>query len=221
MPDASGLASGLEAAPPKPDHGGTFRALVGDRLWRTLPLEVQQRFGRELTGSERAQYRGEVLFTHRKLVGRLWAQLLRIVGAPLPLESFSRIASTVVVTAGDRAGAQCWTRSYELPGGKSQIIRSTKSFTGPTGLEERVGAGLSMALTVSVESRALVFQSAGYYWQWGGGRLSVPTWLTPGQITVRHQEEYAGRFSFSLTVDHPWLGRLIHQVALFQDAGDE
>jgi hypothetical protein len=40
-------------------------------------------------------------------------------------------------------------------------------------------------------------------------------------MTVRHQEEYAGRFSFSLSVDHPWLGRLIHQVALFQDADDE
>jgi hypothetical protein len=186
-----------------------------------LPLDVQQRFGCELSGGERALYRGEVLFTHRTIVGLLWAQMLRVAGAPLPLQSYSRTASTVIVTAGSRAGTQCWTRIYDLPGGESQVIQSIKSFSGPTGLEERVGAGLSMALKVSVESRALVFRSAGYYWQCGCWRLSVPAWLTPGRMTVRHQEEYAGRFSFSLSVDHPWLGRLIHQVALFQDADDE
>lgn len=162
-------------------------------------------------------YQGKVSSTRRTIIGRVWAQLLRFAGAPLPLQSINDGASTVVVTAGIRMGTQRWTRTYCGSGRRPQVIRSIKSFSGPTGLEEKVGAGLSMALTVSVESRALVFRSAGYHWQCGPWRLSVPACLTPGRMTVRHREERAGRFSFTLSVDHPWWGRLIHQVAFFRD----
>ena len=194
-----------------------FRALVGEGQWQALPRAVQLRFDGALAPGEEVVYVGEVACTQRTRIGRLWALLLRFAGSPLPLESLHHTASTVVVT-GTRTGAQCWTRTYESPGRRSQVIRSMKCFSGPTGLEERVGAGLSMALTVSVESRALVFRSVGYHWKVGAWTLSIPMWLTPGAITVRHREERSGRFSFTLSVVHPLFGCLIHQVAYFRDA---
>jgi hypothetical protein len=35
---------------------------------------------------------------------------------------------------------------------------------------------------------------------------------------VRHRPETDGRFSFSLSLDHPLLGRLVRQVAFFTEA---
>ena len=38
-------------------------------------------------------------------------------------------------------------------------------------------------------------------------------------MEIVHREEDAGdRFSFRLTLTHPRLGRLVHQLALFDDA---
>jgi hypothetical protein len=48
--------------------------------------------------------------------------------------------------------------------------------------------------------------------------VRIPALLTPGDIIVEHREEREGRFSFTLTVMHPWFGRILHQVAFFRDA---
>ncbi len=193
-----------------------YRDLVGIADWLRLPRDVQQRFDRVLAAGESVIYAGEVISTERTLVGWLWSQLLWCVGGPLPLKVLNHVPSTVVVTA-DAADTQCWTRIYHEPGQLPQVIRSMKSFSGPTGLEERVGSGLSMALTLCVEPRTLVFRSAGYHWRCGPMQLRIPDWLTPGCMEIRHREEGAGRFSFTLTVTHPWCGRVIHQVASFRD----
>lgn len=80
-----------------------------------------------------------------------------------------------------------------------------------------MGGGIGMALEVSVESHALVFRSTGYYWRCGLVLLRIPGWLTPGRTEVRHREERDGRFSFTLSVTHPWFGQIIHQLATFRD----
>jgi hypothetical protein len=148
----------------------------------------------------------------------MWAQLARSIGAPLPLKALAHTASIVVVTADAAGHTQLWTRIYHEDGQLPQVIRSMKSFSGPTGLEERVGGGIGMALSVSVEARALVFRSAGYHWRCGRLLLRIPGWLTPGCMEVRHREEGEGRFSFTLTVVHPWFGRIIRQAVWFRDA---
>jgi hypothetical protein len=39
----------------------------------------------------------------------------------------------------------------------------------------------------------------------------------PGTCTITHRDEGAGVFSFTLALDHPWLGRLAYQAALFEE----
>ena len=199
-------------------RNGAFRILVGESAWRQLPRAVQRRFDRLLAPGESALYVGEVASTELTSIGWLWAQAARFLGAPLPLRVLSRSAAAVVVTADSNDHTQLWTRIYHEAGRLPQVVRSMKSFAGPTGLEERVGGGVGMALTVSVEARALVFRSVGYFWRCGRLRVPLPRWLTPGCIEVVHREERAGQFSFTLSVVHPWFGRIVHQIAFFRDA---
>ena len=205
-------------APEKTAKRASFRDLVGETAWRRLPRPVQARFERELAPGESAVYVGEVAETRMTVVGWLWAQVARLAGSPLPLRSISRAAAAVVVTEDMERAGQAWTRLYHEKGRPPQVIRSTKRFAGPTGLEECVGAGIGMALAASVEDRAMVFRSLEYFWRIGGRRLHIPGWLTPGRIAVIHREERQGRFSFTLIVVHPLFGETIRQVAFFRDA---
>jgi hypothetical protein len=212
----SNLAWKIERPSRRPAHG-SFRELVGDEEWRRLPAPVQARFERALGPGEAIAFVGEVAETQMTMFGWLWAQLARLAGAPLPLEALARTSAAVVVAQDATGTAQCWTRVYHEEGALPQVIRSTKRFAGPTGLEECVGAGIGMALAVSVEHRALVFRSTEYFWRCGRLRFRIPDCLTPGRIAVIHREERAGRFSFTLLVMHPWFGLTIRQVAFFRD----
>ena len=52
----------------------------------------------------------------------------------------------------------------------------------------------------------------------GGGRqIALPGWLSPGTCEIRHRDEGSDRFNFTLTLSHPRLGRLVHQVAYFKE----
>ncbi len=201
-----------------PTHTQSFVGLVGHDSWQSLPLAIRRRFERTVAPGESVAFVGEVASTRLTYIGWLWAQLARVVGGALPLKALARTAAVVLVTADASGAGQLWTRIYHEPGRLPQVVRSMKRFAGPTGLEERVSAGIGMALNVSVAQRALMFRSAYYFWRVGGFQLRIPDWLTPGRIEVVHREERAGRFSFTLSVIHPWFGNIIHQVAHFKDA---
>lgn len=194
-----------------------FEALLGPADWARLPPPIRRRFGRPLRPAHPAVYAGTVAFTRLSRLGWWLAALARLIGAPLPLASGGRAAACVVVVEDPRAGGQRWTRLYERPGRPAQVIHSIKRFAGPTGLEECVGGGIGVRLTLAVEGRSLVFRSAGYCWRRGQFSFALPGWLTPGRLEVRHREERAGRFSFTLRLTHPWFGVLIEQVGFFED----
>ena len=92
------------------------------------------------------------------------------------------------------------------------------AFAGPTGLEEYVGFGVSMALRICVADDALVFRSADYSLSIGRLRLPLPEWLTPGALTVTHADLGGGEFRFTLEIIHPRFGRLLRQSAMFREA---
>lgn len=195
-----------------------FQRLLGAEDWARLPAPVRARFSKRLSGGATAIYVGEVAEIEVSRVGWLLAQLVRLIGGPLPLVRAPG-ASVVTVTEDGGSGGQVWTRLYARPRGFPQVIHSAKRFNGPTGLEEYVGCGIGMALRVSVEDQVLTFRSDHYFLALRGLRLRLPRWMEPGDITVTHAEIGEGRFAFGLEVAHPRFGRLLRQRGLFREQG--
>lgn len=194
-----------------------FRRLVPHAAWDALPEDVRRRFSKRLTGQATATYSGEIVWTRLSGAGWILAQLCRLIGAPLPLTPNGPAPAAVAVSEDKQSGGQCWTRLYGRARGHPQVIHSAKSFSGATGLEEHIGGGFGMALTVRAEGDALIFTSDHYFWRIGRVRLRLPGWVTPGKTVVTHQHLGSGRFAFDLKVTHSRLGELVNQHGLFRD----
>lgn len=195
-----------------------FRALIGARAWNALKPAVRRRFAERLATGQSIVYVGHIAETQMNRAGRLLVQAARLIGSPFPLEPEAQgEAAVVALTANGGSEGQCWTRLYAWRKGFPQIVHSTKRFAGPTGLEEYVGNGVGVALTLHEENGGLRFRSAGYFLSILGQRLPLPAWLTPGEMVIGHDDLGGGRFTFTLQLTHPLLGRLLHQVALFHD----
>jgi hypothetical protein len=194
-----------------------FRALLSDRDWASLPLSVRRRFSKRLAGGRTVVYVGEVVETRMSMAGYVLAQAARLIGGPFPISTDGGVPSVVSVTEDMATGGQIWTRLYARRAGFPQVIHSSKRFCGPTGLEEHVGCGVGMTLTLHVESGTLAFRSARYFVDVLRHRLWLPEVLTPGALTVSRAELGDGRFGFTLDVVHPRLGSLIRQHAVFRE----
>jgi len=195
-----------------------FGALLSDEDWGRLPLAIWRRFSKRFADGETVVYVGEIDEASFSRTGWWLAQLARLIGGPLPTGAETKVPMIVTVTEDAASGGQIWTRICARSDGFPQVIHSSKRFAGPTGLEEYVGYGVSMALVISVEHEALLFRSVGYSLQIGGLRLPLPAWLTPGDLTVTHSDLGGGAFRFTLDIVHPRFGRLIRQSAVFREA---
>jgi hypothetical protein len=203
----------------KPDLGDLrFRALLGEADWAKLPAPIRRRFSKRLAGGHTAIYTGEVIETQMSRAGWWLAQAARLIGGPLPTSRDAHMPSVVTVTEDVASAGQHWTRLYARRHGFPQVVHSSKRFAGPTGLEEYVGCGVGMALTIHVEQEALIFRAAHYFLQVARWRFRLPRWLSPGALAVTHAELGDGRFLFKLELIHPRLGRLIQQTAAFTEA---
>src|SRR5262249_52015921 len=157
-----------------------------------LPPAIRRRFSRRLARGATVVYAGIVVATRMSRAGWWLAQAVRPIGAPLPISRDSNVASVVAVTeeltCGGQGAGQVCPRLHARRVGFPQIIHSAKRFAGPTGLEEHVGWGVGMALTVHATHAALIFRSAGYFVELRGRRVRLPRWLSPGVLTVTHGE---------------------------------
>jgi len=198
------------------DH--RFHDLLPDEDWGRLPLAIWRRFSKRFADGETVVYVGEVDDAGFSRAGWWLAQLARLIGGPLPTGTETGVPMVVTVTEDAASGGQIWSRICARTCGFPQVIHSAKRFAGPTGLEEYVGHGVSMALRISVEHEALVFRSVGYALRVGWLRLPLPPWLTPGDLTVTHSDLGGGAFRFTLEIVHPRLGKLIRQSAIFREA---
>lgn len=214
------VPAGKAPAQPKvPElHDLRFRALLGAGAWARLPAAVRQRFSKRLYPGAAVTYVGEIVESRKSASGALLAQLCRLIGAPLPLHEEVGVPAVVSVTEDGACAGQFWTRMYGRRRGFPQVIHSSKRFAGPTGLEEYLGAGFGIALTVSADTRALYFHSAHYFLAIAGRRLRLPRWLSPGALTISHIDRGAGWFDFVLALQHPWLGEVVHQTGRFRES---
>ncbi|CAN0175391.1 unnamed protein product [Phaeothamnion confervicola] len=202
-------------SPPAEDR---YRKCLGEAAWFRLPDSVRRRFSKRLGEAEQTIYRGEVAAMELSRWGWLLAQAGRMLGAPLPFTRDALGPCVVVVTESAALGGQIWSRSYPRPGRFPQVVHSAKRFAGPSGIEEYLGRGLVMRLALEEEAGQMIFRSAGFAIEVAGRTLRVPDWLIPLRCTVIHRAETDARFSFTLIVENAVLGRLVHQVAFFQDA---
>ncbi len=196
-----------------------FRRLLGEGAWWRLPEAVQARFGKHLGGGRTVLYAGEIVECRMSLIGRSIALAARLIGGPLPISRDVWVPAVVSVTEDPASGGQFWTRIYGRRRGFPQVIHSAKRFAGPTGLEEYIGWGIGIALVVSAENGALHFLSDHYFMTFGRLRLRLPHWLTPGRMQVSHVDCGSGGFAFVFSLVHPLFGELVHQTAMFNDAG--
>ncbi len=205
---ANAQAGAVEAAAPL-----DLRALLGETAWWRLPAAVRERFE---AGHADAVYAGRMATLECSWVGRCFAALSRIVGAPLTALRAHDVPAVVRVRA-DGHGGVIWERQFLAAGRATAFVRSTKAL-GPDGmLFERTDGGLGMALVVFEQDGALVFESRRYELVLGRLRLLVPALLTPGVCRVTHTDLGAGSFRFTLTMDHPLWGRTFHQTGDFVD----
>ena len=203
---------------PGPELGDLrFRALMREEMWASLPLAIRRRFSKRLAGGQTTVYAGEILDSWLSRAGWWLAQAARLIGGPLPLTCNAHVPSVVTVTEDLATGGQVWTRLYARRKGFPQVIHSAKRFAGPTGLEEYVGCGVGMALTVYARDGALIFRSENYFLQLFGRRFVLPAWLCPGTLYVTHAEVPDGKFSFTLQIFHPRFGLLVRQMAMFRE----
>ncbi len=195
-----------------------FRAMLSSDAWASLPPAVRKRFSKRLCHGASAVYAGRVTAIEVSKPGHILAQILRVIGAPLPLSCKTGTASVVTVTEDKSSGGQNWTRLFVRDNGFPQIIHSVKSFSGPTGLEEYIGFGIAMALTIDAEDGALVFRSARYCLAFRNWRVPLPSWISPGELMVSHKEATPNTFLFTLHLEHRVFGLLVHQEVLYEEA---
>lgn len=194
-----------------------FRSLAGEAAWARLPEAVRARFEHHIGPGASILYAGEVVECRMSRFGLVLAQLVRLIGAPLPLSRDTLVPAVVTVTEDPARGGQYWTRLYARRRGPPQVIGSSKCFAGPTGLEEHIGRGVGIALRLEVEGQALHFLSDHYFLKLGRVRLRLPRWLSPGRMRVSHIDCGHGSFAFVLSLVHPWLGELVRQTAMFEE----
>src|SRR5450755_4968379 len=217
----SARRSGLQASQASPTKlldDSRFHALLPDEDWGRLPVAIWRRFSKRLEDGRTIIYVGEIDAASLSRIGWWLVQAARAIGGPLPTGAETGVPMIVAVTEDAASGGQIWTRICARRDGFPQVIHSSKRFAGPTGLEDYVGFGVSMALRMLVDGRALQFRSAGYFVQVGRLRLPLPALLTPGALTVTHSDCGSGEFRFTLEIIHPRFGSLIRQSAVFREA---
>lgn len=195
-----------------------FRALLSDDDWGRLPVATWRRFSKRSASGRTIIYVGKVEDCHHSRIGWWIVQLMRVIGAPLPTGTETKVPMVVTVIEDAVSGGQIWSRVCARSSGFPQVIHSAIRFAGPTGLEEYVGFGISMALRLRVDDGALLFESAAYFLSFGRLRLKLPQWLTPGVVTAAHIDLGGGAFRVTLSVAHPRWGELVRKSAVFHEA---
>lgn len=209
----SGLRFGAE-----PD--ATYQTALGKVSWQRLEPEVRERFAARPASDEVVRYAGAMQTVALSFMGWLFAQTCRLIGTPLVPYRGKDVPMSIELRHDDRLGGVEWRRTYSFPDNGEFTVCSTKRKGKDDEVIEHIGSGFQMRLRLTEESGAMVFTSTGYECSLFGTTFRIPTLLTPGRTTVRHEQLKGDRFRFSLSVVHPILGTTVFQEGIFYSVSD-
>ena len=195
-----------------------FAKLVGRRGWSRLAPAIRRRFSAVHAIGKVVRYEGQMSEVSCSVVGWLFAQAGRLIGTPITPFAGRNVPTTVNVFRVPGNGI-CWQRIYRFSGRRAIVVSSVKRVSRTGRMMECAGAGIGMWLEVFEQSGALHFRSTSFFWKIGPWRLPLPGWLTPGTAHVIHTDRGGGRFRFTLSFRHPFLGTTFFQDGLFEDPG--
>lgn len=226
QPSSNALQYGAAAPGPKSGNGlvradGSYREALGAAAWSRLSAEVRARFAVGPAAAQAICFAGTMHRVELSAAGWLFAQACRLIGTPLAPRNGRHVPMRIELQADEELGGVSWQRIYEFSPRQRYIVRSTKCKGGPGEFVEHIGRGFSMRLDLAEENGNLVFRSTAYQCRLFGRTVRIPDWLTPGRTTVRHEQLCGNRFRFSLSVDHPLLGRTIYQDGEFYSVASE
>lgn len=193
----------------------TIQGLLGND-WSLLHPAIRARFVRDPEAGELIFYRGVMERIECSRAGRLFAYLTRIIGNPLTPHSGNDVRMDVILHHMPGRNGVFWRRTYYYADRAPYTVTSVKRKGRKGELLECVGCGFGMVLALSAEQGNLHFRSTRYFWQAGRVRIPLPHWLSPGATHVAHEEIGEGCFRFTISMDHPWLGRTFYQTGLFR-----
>jgi hypothetical protein len=208
----------MEAAPaPAAQEDMAFRRLLGEAGWRSLAPAIRARFAAKPLPGRAVEYAGRMAAVRASLLGRVFAQLCRLVGTPIAPYTGEDVPISVFVYRDDDGDGVVWRREYLFPGRGRTVARSVKKVDRAGGsLIECFARGVAMRMRVYAEDGSLHFLSTGYFLGLGRWRIPIPELLTPGQTHVIHADRGNGLFSFTLSVRHPVYGQTFFQDGSFR-----
>lgn len=185
--------------------------------WNELHPNVQQRFATEPTVREHVFYRGTMETVECSFLGKIFAQLTRLIANPLTPYEGKNVQMDVLLYRKTGLAGVYWRRTYYYEGRTPYTVTSVKREDSKGRMTECVGAGFGMVLSVTAQEGDLHFRSSRYFWQLGKLRLPLPHWLTPGETHVVHEDLRDGTFRFTISMNHQYLGRTFYQTGIFKE----
>jgi hypothetical protein len=196
----------------------SYRQILGQEAWDRLGPEVKKRFSMKPLRGSAIRYEGMMRIIDLSVTGWLFAQACRLIGTPLAPWRGTQVPMSIELVPDEKRRGVAWQRCYQFTPTKSFTVRSTKCKGGQGEFIEHIGRGFSMRLRLTEEDGNLVFTSVAYEIETGGRTFRIPPLLTPGITTVTHEQLTGDHFRFTLSVDHPLLGRTIYQDGEFYSA---
>lgn len=183
-----------------------------------LHPNVQARFAHDPAIGTTLDYKGLMDVTYCSPAGKCFALLTRLIGNPLlPLNGLNVPMDVKLMRHPGHDGI-FWQRTYHYPDLPAISVVSAKKMDAKGDLMECVGGGFGMKLRLEAENGELHFISDYYFFHLGSWRLPLPHVISPGKTCVTHKDIGQGRFRYSITMTHPWLGVTFFQTGVFREA---
>ena len=198
----------------------SYRDVLGIASWRRLKPEVRGRFSVKPANGTAIRYAGTMRTVELSFMGWLFAQACRLIGTPLAPYRGEWVPMSIELAEDPVLGGIAWHRTYRFEANREFTVCSTKCRGEGNEFIEHIGCGFRMHLDLKEVEGNLWFVSSAYDFCLFGRRFRIPALMTPGVTTVIHEQLTGDRFRFSLSVDHPWLGRTVYQEGIFYSVNE-